>query len=157
MKNDAFSGFHPVVNFIFFVAALGLTMFIQQPVYLLISLISGCAYLLYLQGKKGFFRQVGYLAPILVMMAIMNPMFNHEGVTVLWYLPNDNPITLEAICFGLASAVMMGASIADIHFEASHAASSSASTRVPTFAKFLLLHAVRQMTIITKVMPNERR
>ena len=78
-----------------------------EPVYLLISMISGCAYLLYLQGKKGFLRQVGYLVPILVMMAIMNPMFNHEGVTVLWYLPNDNPITLEAICFGLASAVMM--------------------------------------------------
>ena len=111
MKNDAFSGFHPLVNFLFFLAALGLTMFIQQPVYLLISMISGCAYLLYLQGKKGFFRQVGYLAPILVMMAIMNPMFNHEGLTILWYLPNDNPITLEAICFGLASAVMMGASI----------------------------------------------
>ena len=111
MNRDAFSGFHPVVNFLFFVATLGLTMFIQQPVYLLISMISGCAYLLYLQGKKGFLRQVGYLVPILVMMAIMNPMFNHEGVTVLWYLPNDNPITLEAICFGLASAVMMGASI----------------------------------------------
>lgn len=111
MKNDAFSGFHPVVNFLFFVAALGLTMFIQQPVYLLISMISGCAYLLYLQGRKGFLRQVGYLVPILVMMAIMNPIFNHEGVTILWYLPNDNPITLEAICFGLASAVMMGASI----------------------------------------------
>lgn len=111
MKNDAFSGLHPAVNFIFFMAALGLTMFIQQPVYLLISMISGCAYLLYLQGSKGFLRQVGYLLPILVMMAIMNPMFNHEGITVLWYLPNDNPITLEAICFGLASAVMMGASI----------------------------------------------
>ena len=111
MKNDAFSGFHPAVNFIFFMAVLGLTMFIQQPVYLLISMISGCAYLLYLQGSKGFLRQVGYLLPILVMMAVMNPMFNHEGVTVLWYLPNDNPITLEAICFGLASAVMMGASI----------------------------------------------
>ena len=111
MNRDAFSGFHPVVNFLFFVAALGLTMFIQQPVYLLISMISGCAYLLYLQGKKGFLRQVGYLVPILVMMAIMNPIFNHEGVTILWYLPNDNPVTLEAICFGLASAVMMGASI----------------------------------------------
>ena len=111
MNKDAFSGFHPVVNFLFFMAALGLTMFIRQPVYLLISFGSGCAYLLYLQGKKGFLQQVGYLVPILVMMAIMNPMFNHEGITVLWYLPNDNPITLEAICFGLASAVMMGASI----------------------------------------------
>ena len=111
MNKDAFSGFHPGVNLLFFAAALGLTMFIQQPVYLLISLVSGCAYLLYLQGKKGFLRQVGYLVPILIMMAVINPIYNHEGVTVLWYLPNDNPITLEAICFGLASAVMMGASI----------------------------------------------
>ena len=111
MNKDAFSGFHPAVNLAFFVAALGMTMFIQQPVYLLISFVSACAYLLYLQGKKGMLLQVGYLVPILIMMAIMNPMFNHEGVTVLWYLPNDNPITLEAICFGLASAVMMGASI----------------------------------------------
>ena len=111
MNKDAFSGFHPAVNLAFFAAALGMTMLIQQPVYLLISMFSGCAYLLYLQGRKGMLRQVGYLLPILVMMAVMNPMFNHEGVTVLWYLPNDNPITLEAVCFGLASAVMMGASI----------------------------------------------
>ena len=111
MKNDAFSGFHPGVNLAFFASVLGLTMFIQQPVYLLISMVSGCAYLLYLQGSKGLQRQVGYLVPVLSMMAIMNPMFNHEGVTILWYLPNDNPITLEAICFGLASASMMGASI----------------------------------------------
>lgn len=111
MKNDAFSGFHPGVNLGFFASVLGLTMFIQQPVYLVISMVSGCAYLLYLQGSKGLQRQVGYLVPVLSMMAIMNPMFNHEGVTILWYLPNDNPITLEAICFGLASASMMGASI----------------------------------------------
>ena len=111
MNKDAFSGFHPLINFIFFLVVLGFTMFIQQPVYLLISILSACAYLFYLQGKKGFFRQVGYLVPILVMTAIMNPMFNHEGVTILWYLPNDNPITLEAVCFGLASSVMMGASI----------------------------------------------
>ena len=111
MKNDAFSGVHPVVNFIFFLVALGLTMFIQQPVYLLISMISGCAYLLYLQGKKGFLRQVGYLVPVLLFTAALNPLFNHEGVTILFYLRNDVPVTLEAVCFGLASAVLMGASI----------------------------------------------
>ena len=111
MNKDAFSGFHPIVNLLFFTAALLLTMFIQHPVYLLISMFSGCAYLSYLSGRKGMLRQVGYLVPILAMMAVMNPLFNHEGVTVLWYLPNDNPITLEAIIFGLASAVMMGSSI----------------------------------------------
>ncbi len=111
MNKDAFSGFHPAVNLAFFVGALIVTMFVRQPVYLAISLLCGCAYLLYLQGWKGMLRQVGYLLPVLALMAVMNPLFNHEGMTILWYLPNDNPITLEAICFGLASAVMMGASI----------------------------------------------
>ena len=111
MKNDAFSGFHPAVNLAFFLVVLGLTMFIQQPVYLVISLVSGCGYLVYLQGLRGALRQAGYLLPVMLLMALLNPMFNHEGLTVLWYLPNDNPITLEAVVFGLASAVMLGASI----------------------------------------------
>ena len=111
MNKDAFSGFHPAVNLCFFLAAMMITMFVSHPVYLLISLLSSCAYLFYLQGKKGMSRQVGYLLPILFGMALLNPMFNHEGMTILWYLPNDNPITLEAILFGISSAVMMGASI----------------------------------------------
>ena len=111
MKNDAFSGYHPAVELAFFLAVLAMTMFIQQPVYLLISLVIGGIYLLYLQGRRGMLRQVGYLLPVMLLMALLNPMFNHEGMTILWYLPNDNPITLEAVCFGLASAVMLGASI----------------------------------------------
>lgn len=111
MNQDAFSGFHPVVNFIFFVTALGITMLIQQPVFLLISLVSGCAYLLHLLGGRGMLRQVGYLLPVMVLMALLNPMFNHEGMTILFFLPNDNPVTLEAVCFGMASAVMLGSSI----------------------------------------------
>ncbi len=111
MKNDSFSGFHPVVNLSFFAAVLTMTMFIMQPIYLLISLFGACTYLLYLQGRRGMLRQIGYVLPILLLMAIMNPVFNHEGTTILWYFPNDNPLTLEAIAYGLAAAVMMAASI----------------------------------------------
>lgn len=111
MNKDTFSSFHPAVNLAFFVAVLGVTVFLWQPVYLLLSLISGFTYLLYLRGGSDTGRQVGYLVPILILMALMNPLFNHEGMTVLLYLPNDNPVTLESVCFGLASAVMMGASI----------------------------------------------
>lgn len=111
MKNETFSGFHPAVNLAFFVAVIGMTMFIMQPVYLIISLFSGCAYLLYLHGRRGMLRQVGYLLPLLLAMVVMNPLFNHEGMTILWYLPNDNPVTLEAIVYGIAAAMMMGASI----------------------------------------------
>ena len=39
MNKDAFSGFHPAVNLAFFLAALSMTMVIQHPVYLLISMV----------------------------------------------------------------------------------------------------------------------
>jgi energy-coupling factor transporter transmembrane protein EcfT len=81
MNKDTFSGFHPAVNLAFFAAALGMTMFILQPVYLLISFVSACAYLLYFQGKKGMLRQVGYLVPLLILMAILNPLTSGIGNT----------------------------------------------------------------------------
>ena len=111
MRRDAFAGFHPAVNLCFFAVAIGLTMFLMHPVFLAISLVCSGAYLWYLQGARGFWRQVGFLVPVLVFTAALNPLFNHEGVTVLFYLKNGNPVTLEALCFGLASAVLMGASI----------------------------------------------
>ena len=108
MRRDAFAGFHPAVNLCFFAVAIGLTMFLMHPVFLAISLVCSGAYLWYLQGARGFWRQVGFLVPVLVFTAALNPLFNHEGVTVLFYLKNGNPVTLEALCFGLASAVLMG-------------------------------------------------
>jgi len=41
------------------------------------------------------------------MMAIMNPAFNHEGVTIISYLPDGNPLTLESIIYGLCAATMI--------------------------------------------------
>jgi len=111
MKQDAFAGFHPSVNLCFFAAAIGLTMFLMHPVYLMISLFFACAYLIYLQGGRSFARQLVYLLPVLLFTAALNPLFNHRGVTVLFYLQNDSPVTLESLCFGLASAVLMGASM----------------------------------------------
>ncbi len=111
MNRDAFSSCHPGVNLAFFAATLGMTMFISHPVCLLISLTTGLMYLRYLKGTRGMLRQVGYLLPFLLAMTLLNPLFNHEGMTILGYLPNDNPITLEAIAFGVGSSVMMAASI----------------------------------------------
>lgn len=111
MKRETFSGFHPAVNLAFFLCVLGMSMFILQPVYLAISLLCGVAYLAYLRGLRGMLRQVGYLLPLLLAMAVLNPLFNHEGVSILFYLPNDNPVTLEAICYGLAASALMGACV----------------------------------------------
>ncbi|MBQ2921208.1 MAG: energy-coupling factor transporter transmembrane protein EcfT, partial [Oscillospiraceae bacterium] len=111
MKQDAFAGFHPAVNLCFFAVAIGLSMFLMHPVFLAISVVCAGAYLWYLLGARGFVRQVGYLLPVLLFTAALNPLFNHRGETVLFLLGNGEPVTWEAVCFGLASAALMGASI----------------------------------------------
>lgn len=44
---------------------------------------------------------------MLIAMALMNPAFNHEGITIIEYLPSGNPLTAESVVYGLASATMI--------------------------------------------------
>jgi len=107
MNRDAFSSFHPIVNLLYFVAVIGFAMFLMHPVCLVISLICAVVYAIYLKGKTALKIGLLYLLPMLVFTALLNPMFNHQGSTMLAYLPNGNPITLESIVFGIAAAVML--------------------------------------------------
>ena len=47
------------------------------------------------------------MLPMIVAMALINPAFNHDGVTVIEYLPNGNPLTLESIVYGICTAIMI--------------------------------------------------
>ena len=52
-----------------------------------------------------------FLLPMVLIAAVVNPAFNHEGATILTYLPTGNPLTLESILYGLAAALMLAAVI----------------------------------------------
>lgn len=105
--DDAFSRCHPTVNFCFFLAVLGLSMFLTHPVCQLISLICGIFYALRLDRSRALRLLLCGMLPLLLLAAALNPLFNHEGATILCYLPNGNPLTLEAMLFGLSASVMM--------------------------------------------------
>lgn len=47
------------------------------------------------------------LLPMAALAALVNPAFNHEGATILTYLPSGNPLTLESMLYGAAAAVML--------------------------------------------------
>lgn len=102
-----FERFHPIINFIYFVFVIGFSCFFMHPVCLCISLASGFAYSVMLNGKKALKTNLKYMLPMVILMALINPAFNHEGVTVLWYLPGGNPLTLESIVYGLCAAIMI--------------------------------------------------
>jgi energy-coupling factor transport system permease protein len=103
---DSFSTFHPFVNFLYFVVVLLFSMVFMHPIFQVIALISAVVYSIMLKGKTGVRFNLLYMVPFLLFMAVMNPVFNHQGVTILFYLNNGNPITKESILYGVAAACM---------------------------------------------------
>ncbi len=104
---NEFKGYHPIVNFTYFVFAISFSCLFLHPVTLAISLACGFTYSVVLKGTKQIKKNLIYMLPMLFLMALINPAFNHEGVTILAYLPSGNPLTLESIYYGLVSASMI--------------------------------------------------
>ena len=104
MRSDAFSKCHPAVNFLFFVGAIGMSVVIQHPAYLLAGIITGTIYYLLLNGKKGWKTILGLL-PMFMILTVINPLFNTLGATPLFYF-GSRPYTMEALFYGAALASM---------------------------------------------------
>ena len=104
---DTFSGFHPIVNFLYFGFVLAFAMIFTHPVCLVLSLICAFTYSMYLNGKKTVRFSLIFMLPMLLMAALLNPLFNHEGATILNYFPSGNPLTLESVAYGIAAATML--------------------------------------------------
>ena len=103
----AFAGYHPLVNFLYFVLVLLGAMIFMHPQALTISLAGAFTYSVVLSGKKALKFNIKYCIPMMLITALVNPAFNHEGMTILTYLRNGNPLTLESVIYGIAAAAMI--------------------------------------------------
>ena len=103
MKRDAFSGYHPAVNFIFFLAVFGFGVVILHPAFLITGLIGALNYHLLLRGSRGW-KQILLMMPLFLAVILLNPLVNQDGITVLFLL-FGRPYTLEALIYG---AVLSG-------------------------------------------------
>ena len=86
-------------------------MFFMNPICLAASFAGALCYYIRLRGAKALRFCIRGVLPIMLLAALVNPAFNHEGATILCYLPGGNPLTLESILYGLAAAVLLSASI----------------------------------------------
>ena len=101
-----FDRLHPLPAFVYFLMILLLTMFTSHPVAVGISYFSALFFCGMLLGVKKLFASLAYTLPITLLIALANPLFVHRGETILFFL-NDNPVTLEAILYGVQSAFMI--------------------------------------------------
>lgn len=107
MKN--FEDFNPVAIAIFFIGTLVPVMFCMNYFLIAISFLGGAALHIMLRGKGDLKNLLFYLIfPLLGM--IINPIFNHNGMTIL-FMANDTAITLEAALYGLAAGGMIAVTL----------------------------------------------
>lgn len=107
LNNNAFKTYHPLVNFVYFGSVFMFTMFFMHPIALGITFISSLFLAISLKGFRALKVQLIFLIPLIIFTALLNPLFNHEGVTILMYFKTGNPLTLESIVYGFASSLML--------------------------------------------------
>ncbi|MCR5829025.1 MAG: energy-coupling factor transporter transmembrane protein EcfT [Lachnospiraceae bacterium] len=91
--------YNPAVLFIYFLLLASLVMFAANPVMTMIAFVAmNSAAVVY--AGNGLGRAYIFYAVIFVLTSLANPVFSHNGVTVLLVV-NDNPITLEAVLYGV--------------------------------------------------------
>lgn len=95
---------NPILTFSYFLAVTLPAMFSMNPVMLMLSLAGALALFFVKNGIKNARSHLLFFALFLVI-AFVNPLFQHNGVTVLFVL-NGNPITWEAIFYGIMAGLM---------------------------------------------------
>lgn len=98
----SFAECNPFAAAVCLLAPACVAMFSMDPLLLSLALLGGFLTFLLIGGKGGH----GWTLILFLGMALLNPLTYHNGVTVLFVL-NNNPITLEALLYGLAAAGMI--------------------------------------------------
>lgn len=105
-KNNYFSSFHPITGALYFLSVLVITMFSSNPILLVIALIGGILFFIKSEGLACCLKEFRFYLILFILISISNPLFSHNGATPLFFL-NGNPVTLEAVLYGVNIAVML--------------------------------------------------
>lgn len=96
--------YNPLVTFSYFLAVTLPAMFSMNPIMLICSLMGALSLFFVRNGTKNMRSHLLFFA-LFALVALLNPLFQHNGVTVLFVL-NDNPITWEALFYGITAGLM---------------------------------------------------
>ncbi len=100
-----FDSYHPMINLIYFVAAIGCAICFRQPVFLGISFVCGFLYSTKLGGVKMLLLNAVFTL-LGICYAGWYSYYNHFGVTELSVNFIGNQITMEAVVCGLVNGLI---------------------------------------------------
>ena len=100
-----FKELNPVVIAVYYFCVIGTAMFIMHPVIITLSLVGALTLFVTIDRKRKAGLHISFFL-LFVVLAVINPIWYHNGVTVL-FVVNDSPITLEALLYGVFAAAMI--------------------------------------------------
>lgn len=103
---NTFQNFHPVTLALYFLSVIGVSIFTFNPMYLLVGFLGSVLFLITLTGLRATLKQLRLYILIFVIVTATNPIFSHNGATVLFFI-NDNRVTLEALIYGAVLGLMI--------------------------------------------------
>lgn len=93
----------------YFAGVIGITMLVMSPVFAGLSL-AGAAVACAIARGRAALPLIGGVAMLAACVALVNPLFNTAGVTVLFTV-FGRPYTGEALAFGAVMGAMLGAAL----------------------------------------------
>ena len=101
-----FDSLHPVVSFCYIMIVVVIGMWSSSPIISVLSLVGSLSFCGALIGGKSILKSMACTLPIMLIIALTNPIFVHKGESILFFL-NGNPVTLEAILYGVNMSAML--------------------------------------------------
>ncbi len=109
-------------------------MFVMHPVLLFLSFFGGGCYYIYLKRGEAVKTALWMMGPVFFISLLVNPIFNHKGMTILYYFKTGNPLTLESIVYGAATGMML---VSVIHWFACYQTVMTSDKFIYLFGKII--------------------
>lgn len=106
LARTSFSRLHPLATVVLFGCEVALAAFSFQPLCALIAFLGAQLCTIQLFDTKHAVKQLVWYAPIIILMAIINPFFSASGSTVL-YSFGHTQLYAESLVYGATSGLVL--------------------------------------------------
>jgi energy-coupling factor transport system permease protein len=111
-KGTFLQSLHPVAVLLYLVALLLTALLFSHPLYLSGVLLIAVLAIISSDALENWEMYLKISLPMILLIALVNPLVAHAGKTILWYGPQIPflgrfTISLEAVCYGFAMGVRL--------------------------------------------------
>jgi energy-coupling factor transport system permease protein len=99
--------YHAKVRLLYFFILIVISMSTGNPLWVSLSFLFASFGLIQLKGFQFYIKRILGFLPVLILLIVMNVLFNSRGLTVLFSLAPGKPVTLEVLLYSFFSGLSL--------------------------------------------------